>query len=79
MSCPFKDILGRPGEGIHSARIGGIALFDTLATFIGAYFIQKKFYPETSYLKVLLIFFIIGELLHVIFCVRTPLSRALIH
>jgi hypothetical protein len=79
MSCPFKDILGRPGEGIHSARIGGVALFDTLATIIGAYFIQKKFYPETSYLKVLLIFFIIGELLHVLFCVRTTLASRLIH
>lgn len=73
MSCPFKDILGKPGEGIHSARIGGIALFDTLATIVGAYFIQKTFYPETSYFKVLLIFFIIGELLHVLFCVRTTI------
>jgi hypothetical protein len=79
MSCPFKDILGKPGEGIHSARIGGIALFDTLATIVGAYFIQKKWYPETPYWKVLLIFFIIGEILHILFCVKTPIVRRLIH
>ena len=80
MSCPFKDILGKPGEGVHALRIPGtnIAFVDTALTFIGAYFIQKKWYPETSYIKVLLAFFIIGEILHLLFCVTTPIT-SLIH
>ena len=72
MSCPFKDILGKPGAGIHSARIPGtsIALVDTLATFVGAYFIQKKLHMYT-YIQVLVGLFILGEILHIIFCVKT--------
>jgi hypothetical protein len=76
MSCPFKDILGKPGEGVHSMRIPvlDISLVDTTLTFIGAYFIQKQF-PSYSYLQVLIAFFILGEILHVLFCVKTQIAK----
>jgi len=76
MGCPFKDVLGKPGTGIHAMRIPGtdIALVDTVATFVGAWFIQKKF-RQYTYLQVLLFLFILGEILHVIFCVKTPISK----
>jgi hypothetical protein len=79
MSCPFKDILGKPGEGIHSARIPGlnISFVDTLLTFIGAYYIQKHF-PQFSYLQVLIAFFILGEILHILFCVKTEISKKIV-
>jgi hypothetical protein len=76
MSCRFKDILGKPGEGSHSIRIPllNISLMDTALTFVGAYFIQKQF-PSYSYLQVLIAFFVLGELLHVLFCVKTQIAK----
>jgi len=76
MSCPFKDILGKPREGSHSIRIPllDISLVDTVLTFIGAYFIQKQF-PKYSYLQVLIAFFVLGELLHILFCVKTQIAK----
>ena len=80
MSCPFKDLLGKPGHGIHSARIPGtnIALVDTVATIIASYFIQKRLHMY-SYIQVLIGLFILGELLHVLFCVQTPISKKFRH
>ena len=75
MSCPFKDILGKPREGSHSMRIPviDISLADTALTFIGAYFIQKLF-PSYSYFQVLIAFFILGEILHILFCVKSQVA-----
>lgn len=75
MSCPFRDILGKPGQGIHAMRIPGtnIALVDTVATFIAAYFIHKVL-NSYSYIQVLVTLLIVGEILHVVFCVKTPIS-----
>jgi hypothetical protein len=69
MSCPYKDALGKPGEGFHSTRFMGIAVGDTLATIGGAYFIAKAF--GFDYLPTLIVFFIIGELMHMYFCVNS--------
>ena len=38
--CKYKDILGVPGQGVHSFRIGGLAVTDVVLTFIGVYFIS---------------------------------------
>jgi hypothetical protein len=67
-SCPFKDIFGKPGTGVHSLRgPGNIAVVDTTLTIIGAFLLSKYF--KTPFLITLLLFFLIGELLHWIFCV----------
>ena len=73
----IKDIFGNPGEGIHSYRIFNIAYIDVIFTFIGAFFIQKLFYPKKKYLKILLYLFLIGILLHRLFGVRTTIDRFL--
>ena len=77
MSCPFKDLFGKPRTGAHSFRIADIAVVDTVATLIAAWFIHKQFFPGQSYWTVLLIFFIIGELLHYLFCVETTVIKAI--
>jgi hypothetical protein len=79
-SCPFKDIFGTPGEGVHATRIPvlDIALVDTVATVIAAFLIQKLFYPQTPYLTVLILFTLLGEVLHYLFCVDTKLLRNLL-
>ena len=66
-SCPFKDIFGKPGTGVHSIRIANFAVVDTLLTILGAFLISKYF--KTPFLITLLFFFLLGELLHWIFCV----------
>jgi hypothetical protein len=41
--CKYKDALGIPGKGIHSYRIFGIAIVDTLLTIIGAFILYYIF------------------------------------
>ena len=68
-SCPFKDIFGKPGTGVHSIRIANFAVVDTLMTIIGAFLISKYF--RKPFLITLLLFFLLGELLHWVFCADT--------
>ena len=44
--CKYKDILGKPGEGLHSYRIYNISVLDVLFTFLLAKFIQYYILEE---------------------------------
>jgi len=66
-SCPFKNIFGKAGTGVHSLRVADIAVVDTLLTILGAFLLSKYF--RTPFLLTLLLFFLLGEFLHWIFCV----------
>ncbi len=77
MLCDYSEIFGKVGEGIHSYRVMNIAIIDVIATMIGAYFLQKKFFLTYSYLQVLIGLFIMGIILHRIFCVRTTIDKML--
>jgi hypothetical protein len=76
MLCKYKDILGKPGQGIHSYRIFNIAYIDVLFTIIGAYIIYL-FFPKINYFIILILLFILGIILHKIFCVRTTIDKYL--
>ena len=39
--CKYKDILGKPGEGVHSYRLFDIAVIDVVLTIGLALFIKK--------------------------------------
>ena len=69
MSCPYKYILGVPEQGVHAARIGGLALNDTLLTVIAAALIA--YFGNYSFLLTFFVLFVIGEYLHMIFGVQT--------
>jgi hypothetical protein len=73
--CKYKDLFGKPGQGIHSYRIFNIAIVDVIATVIGAfvlsYFMKKNFWV------VLFVLFVLGIILHHIFCVRTTVDKFL--
>lgn len=71
----IKKAFGEPGEGIHSYRIFNIAYLDFLVTMIGAFFIQKLFFPKVKYIKVLFFFFLSGIILHRLFDVRTTIDK----
>ena len=76
MLCQYKDVLGKPGKGIHSYRIFNIAIIDVLFTIIGAYIIYL-FLPKINYFVILILLFLLGVILHKIFCVRTTIDKYL--
>lgn len=69
MSCPYSELLGVRGQGVHSKRIAGFALNDILATIIAALITSYVF--KVSILVSLVSWFIMGEVFHYIFGVDT--------
>jgi Na+/citrate or Na+/malate symporter len=70
--CKYKAILGESGVGIHSYRIFDIAIIDLLLTIIVAYYISDN--PSEFYSNFTLLF-ILGIILHRIFCVNTTINK----
>jgi hypothetical protein len=76
MSCPFKnysEIFGKPNEGAHSYRFFNLAIVDVILTIIGSFIIAKLF--NLNFLLVLLFIFILGIILHRLFCVNTTINK----
>jgi hypothetical protein len=77
--CQYKDIFGKPNTGLHSYRFLGIAFVDVFFTLIGAILLSKldvfKKYPW-YYIFIALV--VIGELFHLAFCVKTPITSLFI-
>jgi len=74
--CKYRDMFGKPNEGAHSYRLFNIAIVDTLLTIIIGYFIAKFF--KLKLLYVLIVLFIVGTIIHKIFCVETTLTKLLL-
>ena len=70
--CQYKDILGKPGKGIHSYRLFGLAIADVIMTILAAYIIAYMFKIQFRYSFIGL--FIVGIALHRIFCVQTTID-----
>ena len=75
--CKYKDMFGKVGEGAHSLRIANIAVIDVLLTLIGAYIIQRFLLPTVSLIYVTLGLFLLGIIMHRLFCVRTTVDKLL--
>lgn len=73
--CKYKNALGEPGKGIHSYKLFGISMADVIMTFIGAWILS--YFLKSSFIKTLIILFLLGIILHRIFCVRTTLDKLL--
>ena len=76
MLCEYKDILGKPGQGIHSYRIFNIAIIDVLMTVCAA-FIIHILTPRYHFWVILMVLFLLGIILHRLFCVRTTIDKLL--
>ncbi len=75
--CKYKDILGIPKQGFHKTRLFGFALYDILGTIFIAFLIAFFFYRNIllkAFLIISLILFVLGIILHRIFCVNTTLN-----
>jgi hypothetical protein len=94
--CKYKDILGKPQEGTHSARwfktdnFEGLARNDIVMTILGALILtfiimfvyQSKYGKKIGFGKTFGIaslgLFFLGFLMHLLFCVKTPLTKNLL-
>ena len=73
--CKYKDLLGKPQKGVHSFRILNIAVVDVLLTILGAFIIS--FLIKSNFYITLLVLFILGIIMHRLFCVRTTIDKLL--
>ena len=69
MFCKWKNALGEPKKGIHSYRIFNIAIADVLLTLLAAGLIAWFFHQ--NFFLILFFLFILGIVLHYLFCVKT--------
>jgi len=73
--CQYKDLFGKPNEGIRKYRIAGIAIFDTLVVLIFTVFIS--YFTNIAFYKVFIVIFLAGIISHRLFCVRTGIDKLL--
>ena len=74
MLCQYKNLLGKVGEGVHSYRIANLAVVDILLTILLAFFIHLML-PAYHFGYILLAVFLLGIVLHRIFCVKTTIDK----
>ena len=72
--CQYKNLFGKVGEGIHSYRIYNIAVFDVLVTILAG-FIIHLFLHKYRFTLILAVLFLLGIILHRIFCVKTTVDK----
>ena len=75
MFCQYKSALGVPNEGIHKYKIFNIAIMDVLLTIIVALIISYIF--SYNFWIVLIILFLLGIILHRLFCVQSTIDNVL--
>lgn len=73
--CPYKYIFGKVNQGIHSYRLFDLAIADIVFTILGALGISKYFNLDFS--QILISLFLLGIILHRIFCVDTTIDKLL--
>lgn len=73
--CKYKDILGKPNQGVHSYRIFNIAIVDVLLTIIAAYILSV--FTKYKLIYTIIFMFVLGIISHRIFCVRTTIDKLL--
>ena len=73
--CKYKNSLGIPNKGMHSYRFLGLAIVDVIMTIIAALLISYFF--KISFFYTSLSLFVLGIILHRLFCVRTTVDKLL--
>ena len=73
MLCKYNHILGVESQGVHSVRVLNIAMVDVLATLLVGALIS--YYFKVNLYLIWLILFILGILLHRLFCVNTTINK----
>lgn len=71
--CKYKSVFGEPGKGPHSYRIFNVAIVDVLFTVLFAWIISIV--SNSSFTYTLIILFLLGIIMHRMFCVRTTIDK----
>jgi hypothetical protein len=71
--CRYKNYFGKSGEGVHSYRIFDIAYIDVIFTILVAWLISH--FLKMSFGYTLVAFFLLGIVMHRVFCVRTTIDK----
>jgi hypothetical protein len=75
--CKYSNIFGAPNTGIHKYRIFNVAIIDVIVTLIVSYYIYKYNNKKIKLINITIMMFILGIILHRIFCVRTTIDKLL--
>jgi hypothetical protein len=73
MSCPYANLFGEPNTGVHSIRVFGISVVDTVLTVLAAYVIAKAY--KINFWYSFLGLFVLGEILHYLFGTKTAFLK----
>jgi fatty acid desaturase len=73
--CKYRYIFGKEKEGVHRYRIFNIAIVDLLGTILGAWILAK--WLQQSFWLIFVIVFLLGIILHRLFCVPTTITKFL--
>lgn len=73
--CKYKDALGQPNTGLHSIRFMGVAIFDVVFVLVCAILIAQSFH--WPYIPTIIGVYILGVIVHRLFCVRTAVDKLL--
>jgi hypothetical protein len=73
--CKYKNIFGKPGEGLRKYRVFDIAIYDTtIVIIIGLLF---SYFTRYNIWLTLAVLFVSGIIVHRMFCVRTGIDKLL--
>jgi hypothetical protein len=75
-SCPYKNIAGEPGKGIHETRFLGISVVDVLGTFFFFAVPTAWFFKGNVWIH-FIIWLVIGEIFHYAFGTQTAVMDKL--
>ena len=73
--CKYKNALGIPGEGLRKYRIFDIAIMDTAVVIFCGLIIS--YFTGYNLWRTLVGLFILGIIVHRLFCVRSGVDRLL--
>jgi hypothetical protein len=73
--CKYKNLFGSPGTGAHSYRFLNIAIVDAILTIMAA-LLFSYFFKISAFYSIIALF-ILGILVHRLFCVETTIDKLL--
>ena len=74
--CQYKNAFGKPGPiGMRKYRIFGIAIYDVVVTMFCVLILT--YFTKTPYWITLVFVFVLGIVVHRLFCVRTSIDKML--
>ena len=75
--CAFADIFGKPNTGLHAYRVFNLAIVDVVGTIGLSYLIYIYLNKKIDFKLILILMFMLGIVLHRLFCVRTTIDKLL--